>query len=88
MKLFREIYNDFQLLTLSAKSSIFDVWQGSEYISECQVSNIAVDDFQNFSPGLKQQERCRSPNNLYSNEILFYSNKLLDFTKGNELCLQ
>ena len=33
MELFAKITNSFQLLTSSAKSSILDVWQGSESIS-------------------------------------------------------
>ena len=88
MKLFAKISNSFQTLTLSAKSSILDVWQGSEYSSEFQVSNTAVDDFGNFLPGLKWERYLKSVNNSYSNKILFCSNKLLDFTKENEFYLQ
>ena len=33
MKLFVKIVNDFQSLTIFAKSSILDVWQGYEYAS-------------------------------------------------------
>ena len=31
MELFAKIVNEFHLLNISAKSSILDVWQGSEY---------------------------------------------------------
>ena len=33
MKAFLKIVNVFQSLTIFAKSSILDVWQGSEYVS-------------------------------------------------------
>ena len=33
MESFPKIVNSFQLLTLFAKSSILDAWQGSEYAS-------------------------------------------------------
>ena len=33
MELFSEIVNGFQPLTISTKSSVLDVWQGSEYVS-------------------------------------------------------
>ena len=39
MEHFAKIVNGFQALTIFAKHSILDVWQGSEYVS-CQIIHI------------------------------------------------
>ena len=38
MKLFAEVANSFQQLTIFVKSSILDVWMGSEYAIEKRLS--------------------------------------------------
>ena len=38
MKFFCEIVNSFQLLIFLKESSLLDVWQGSQYASECHQS--------------------------------------------------
>ena len=51
MKLFEKTDNGWKLLTIVAKSSILDVWQGSEYVSDMDLLTIAY--FQFFDTSLK-----------------------------------
>ena len=51
MELFEKTDNGWKLLTIVAKSSILDVWQGSEYVSDMDLLTIAY--FQFFDTSLK-----------------------------------
>ena len=42
MKIFSKIFKGFQLLTVFLKTSILDVWQGSEYASVINVSQFLL----------------------------------------------
>ena len=44
MELFEKLVNGFQLLTIFIKSSILDVWQGSEYASELEHEHFEAKD--------------------------------------------